>query len=179
MCCHLERSWIPASSRNLIFRDIVYSSTMWICMWMWSRREGIRFLSVSPFCWHLFACKQFLFGTSTPFNGRAASRVTKELASTCHFAVDHTWQSQLGSDCLKGPTPADTGWEGGGAGRGEWQHRCIIHLFIIPSLFSSHHSKPTKKQPALSLLFSVSANVICRSVTETMQTRKDVFSAWI
>lgn len=54
------------------------------------------------------------------------------LASTCHFAVDRTWQSQLRSDRLAGPTLADTGREGGGARREEWQHRCIIHLFIIP-----------------------------------------------
>lgn len=52
-------------------------------------------------------------------------------ASTCHFTVDRTWQSQLRSDRLTGPTPADTGREGGGAGREEWQHRCIINLFII------------------------------------------------
>lgn len=69
-------------------------------------------------------------------------RLTKELLHVLQrgqrqhvtFAVDHTWQSRLKSACLAGPTPADTGEErvGGGAGREEWQHRCIIHLFIIP-----------------------------------------------
>lgn len=42
-------------------------------------------------------------------------------------------------------------------------------LAILLSSFQAH-----KKQPALS--FSVSANVICRSVTEMVQERKDVFS---
>lgn len=73
------------------------------------------------------------------------------LVSTCHFAVDHTWQSQLRSDRLAGPTLADTGREGGGARREEWQHRCIIHLFIIPRYSPLITPSPQKKQKKNSL----------------------------
>lgn len=52
---------------------------------------------------------------------------------------------------LTGPTPADTGRDGGGAGREEWQHWCIIHLFIIP-----HYSPliiPSPQKPVCPLFF--------------------------
>lgn len=52
---------------------------------------------------------------------------------------------------LTGPTPADTGRGGGGAGREEWQHWCIIHLFIIP-----HYSPliiPSPQKPVCPLFF--------------------------
>lgn len=63
------------------------------------------------------------------------------------FTVNHTWQSQLRSDCLAGPSPDDTGREGGGAGTEEWQHRCIIHLYIIPRFFLlSSFWAPQKKE---------------------------------
>lgn len=52
---------------------------------------------------------------------------------------------------LTGLTPADTGRDGGGAGREEWQHWCIIHLFIIP-----HYSPliiPSPQKPVCPLFF--------------------------
>lgn len=128
-------------------------------------------------CWHLFACKQFWFRLSTPFNKRAASCVTEGTASTCHFAVDHTWQSQLRSGCLAGPAPADTGIEGGGAGREEWQHRCIIHLFIIPRFSPLIIRKPTKTSlPSLFLSLQMSS---VGAWLRRWRQERTYFSAWI
>lgn len=49
----------------------------------------------------------------------------------------------------------------------------MYNSFIHHPLAILLSSFPRKNQPALS--FSVSANVICRSVTETAQERKDTF----
>ena len=54
---------------------------------------------------------------------------------------------------LTGPTTAGTGRNKGAAEEGERQQGCIIHLFITPSLFSSHHSKSRKKKTACPLFF--------------------------
>lgn len=58
-------------------------------------------------------------------------------------------------------------------------------LFIYTSSLafsSSHHSEPRKKKKKKKkgehgLYFSVSANVMCRSMTEAVQMGKDAFSA--
>lgn len=83
----------------------------------------------------------------------------------CHFTVDHAWQFQLRSAPLMERLQLIQEEAKVEREEEEWQHRCIIHLFIIPSLFASHQSEPTKR-PGLS--FPVSENVICRSVSETL-----------
>lgn len=81
---------------------------------------------------------------------------------------------------IRPPRRTNSGWH---RKRGRWSKKRgmtaqMYNSFIHhPSLFSSHHSEPTKNQPALA--FSVFANVICRSVTEMVRERKEAFSPWI
>lgn len=55
----------------------------------------------------------------------------------------------------------------------------IHHPSLFPPLIilSPAKTKEEKKKGEHGLYFSVSANVMCRSVTEAVQTGKDAFSA--